>query len=153
VFGFVSDVEAGTTRGSARKLTGSYYTPPSLVNELIKSALEPVMEETIKRHPENPRAALLNLKIIDPACGSGHFLLAAARRMATELARLETGSDVPDDELVRQRALRQVVQLCIYGVDRNPLAVELCRTALWMETLEPGKPLTFLEPHIQCGDS
>lgn len=153
VFGFVSDVEAGTTRGSARKLTGSYYTPPSLVNELIKSALEPVMEETIKRHPENPRAALLNLKIIDPACGSGHFLLAAARRMAAELARLETGSDVPDDELVRQRALRQVVQHCIYGVDRNPLAVELCRTALWMETLEPGKPLAFLEPHIQCGDS
>src|SRR5690606_8852738 len=89
VFGFVSDVEAGTTRGSARKLTGSYYTPPSLVNELIKSALEPVMEETIKRHPDNPRAALLNLKIIDPACGSGHFLLAAARRMATELPRLE----------------------------------------------------------------
>ncbi|MFO7256012.1 MAG: N-6 DNA methylase, partial [Bacillota bacterium] len=152
VFGFVSDVEAGTTRGSARKLTGSYYTPPSLVNELIKSALEPVMEETIKRHPDNPRAALLNLKIIDPACGSGHFLLAAARRMAAELARLETGSDTPD-ELVRQRALRQVVQHCIYGVDRNPLAVELCRAALWMETLEPGKPLTFLEPHIQCGDS
>ena len=152
VFGFVSDVEAGSTRGSARKLTGSYYTPSSLVNELIKSALEPVMEETIKRHPDNPRAALLNLKIIDPACGSGHFLLAAARRMAAELARLETGSDTPD-ELVRQRALRQVVQHCIYGVDRNPLAVELCRAALWMETLEPGKPLTFLEPHIQCGDS
>src|SRR5690606_23251179 len=95
---------------------------------------------------------LLGLKIIDPACGSGHFLLAAARRIAAELARIEAGSDTPD-ELARQHALREVVQHCIYGVDRNPLAVELCRTALWIETVEPGKPLTFLDPHIRCGDS
>ena len=95
---------------------------------------------------------MLKLSIIDPACGSGHFLLAAARRMAAEIARLQAGADTPD-EYQRQHALREVVRHCIYGVDRNPLSVELCKTALWIETVEPGKPLTFLDAHIQCGDS
>src|SRR5690606_14600579 len=83
-FGFVGDANGEKAKGSERKLTGSYYTPAPLVNELIKSALEPVMAEAIKANPENPRQALLGLKIVDPACGSGHFLLAAARRMAAE---------------------------------------------------------------------
>src|SRR5690606_34159401 len=83
-FGFVGEANGEKTKGSERKLTGSYYTPAALVNELIKSALEPVMAEAIKANPENPRQALLGLKIVDPACGSGHFLLAAARRMAAE---------------------------------------------------------------------
>ncbi|HEY9069977.1 MAG TPA: DNA methyltransferase, partial [Candidatus Ozemobacteraceae bacterium] len=96
--------------------------------------------------------ALLRIRIIDPACGSGHFLLAAARRMAAEIARIESASDVPDEE-TRRHALREVVRHCIYGVDKNPLAVELCRTALWIETIEPGKPLSFLDAHIRCGDS
>src|SRR5690606_33842985 len=82
----------------------------------------------------------------------GHFLLAAARRIAHEVSRIEAGSDTPD-ESARQHALREVVQHCIYGVDRNPMAVELCRTALWIETIEPGKPLSFLDAHIRCGDS
>lgn len=151
-FGFVGEGNGEKTKGSERKLTGSYYTPAALVNELIKSALEPVMAQAIKVNPTDPRAALLDLKIVDPACGSGHFLLAAARRMAAEIARIEAGSDTPD-EAVRQHALREVVQHCIFGVDRNPLAVELCRTALWIETIEPGKPLSFLDHHIQCGDS
>ena len=151
-FGFVGEANGDKTKGSERKLTGSYYTPAALVNELIKSALEPVMADAIKSHPRDPRQAILNLKIVDPACGSGHFLLAASRRMAAEIARIEAGSDTPD-EAARQHALREVVQHCIYGVDRNPLAVELCRTALWIETIEPGKPLTFLDHHIQCGDS
>jgi Eco57I restriction-modification methylase len=107
---------------------------------------------TIKSNTADPRSALLSLKIVDPACGSGHFLLAAARRIAAEIARIEAGTDTPD-EAARQHALREVLQRCIYGVDRNPFAVELCRTALWIETVEPGKPLTFLEPHIRCGDS
>lgn len=139
-------------RGSERKSTGSYYTPSSLVNELIKSALEPVLAKAIEENPTNPRQAILELSVVDPACGSGHFLLAAARRMAAELARLEADGNVPDEH-VRRRALREVVQHCIYGVDKNPLAVELCRVALWMETVEPGKPLSFLDAHIQCGDS
>ena len=151
-FGFIGDGNGDKTRGSERKLTGSYYTPSALVNELIKSALEPVLTQAVADHPENPRAAILNLKVLDPACGSGHFLLAAARRMAAEIARIESGTDT-SDEAARQHALREVVQHCIYGVDRNPLAVELCKTALWIETVEPGKPLTFLDSHIQLGDS
>jgi hypothetical protein len=151
-FGFAGEANGEKTKGSERKLTGSYYTPAALVNELIKSALEPVMAEAIKANPADPRAALLDFKIVDPACGSGHFLLAAARRLAAEIARIEAGSDTPD-EAARQHALREVVQHCIYGVDRNPLSVELCRTALWIETIEPGKPLGFLDHHIQCGDS
>lgn len=152
VFDFVDGANGEKTKGSVRKLTGSYYTPAALVNELIKSALEPVMAKALKAKPSDPRSALLDLKIIDPACGSGHFLLAAARRLAAEIARIEAGSDTPP-EAARQHALREVVQHCIYGVDCNPLAVELCRTALWIETIEPGKPLTFLDHHIQCGDS
>ncbi len=150
-FAFVGDA-GGEVKGTARKLTGSYYTPPALVAELIKSALVPVIERTLREHPNEPRAALLRLKVVDPACGSGHFLLAAARRLAAEIARLDAGPDTPGETL-RQQALREVVRHGIYGVDRNPLAVELCRTALWMETVEPGKPLTFLDAHIRCGDS
>jgi hypothetical protein len=151
-FGFVGEGNGEKTKGSARKLTGSYYTPAPLVNELIKSALEPVMAQAVAASPGDPRAALLNLKVVDPACGSGHFLLAMARRIAAEIARIEARSDTPE-EAARQHALREVVQHCIHGVDRNPLAVELCRTALWIETVEPGKPLTFLDSHILCGDS
>jgi hypothetical protein len=151
-FGFLGDNARGDASGSDRKTSGSYYTPSVLVNELIKSALEPVIEKTISENRDDPRKALLALNIIDPACGSGHFLLAAARRLALEIAKLEAGANTPD-ERQRQHALREVVQHCIYGVDRNPLSVELCKTALWIETVEPSKPLTFLDPHIQCGDT
>ncbi|HEY3489803.1 MAG TPA: N-6 DNA methylase [Candidatus Deferrimicrobiaceae bacterium] len=151
-FAFVGDESGDRGKGSERKLSGSYYTPQSLVGELIKSALEPVIAKTLADHPADPRAALLSLKIIDPACGSGHFLLAAARRVAMEVARLDADADIPD-ELLRRHALREVVRYCIHGVDRNPLAVELCKTALWLETVEPGRPLGFLDAHIRCGDS
>ena len=149
-FAFIGDGNGERAKGSERKRTG--YTPPSLVSELIKSTLDPVIADAVKARPEDPRAAILDLKVVDPACGSGHFLLAASRRLTAEIARIESGSDTPD-EGARQHALREVVQHCIYGVDRNPLAVELCKTSLWMETVEPGKPLTFLDPHILQGDS
>ncbi len=149
-FGFVGDgLSREKGKGSERKLTGSYYTPASLVNELIKSTLEPVLAAAVAEHPENPRKAILALRVIDPACGSGHFLLAAARRMAAEIVRCEAASG----EAAHQQALRSVVQHCIYGVDRNRLAVELCQTALWIEAVQPGKPLTFLHAHIRHGDS
>ena len=151
-FSFLGDGNEEKVKGSARKLSGSYYTPPSLVNELIKSALEPVLAQAVADHPANPKKAILDLNVIDPACGSGHFLLAAARRMAAEIVRIESDSE-SSDESARQHALREVVQHCIYGVDKNELAVELCKTALWIETVEPGKPLTFLNAHIQHGDS
>ncbi|GIV55420.1 MAG: hypothetical protein KatS3mg040_0188 [Candidatus Kapaibacterium sp.] len=95
---------------------------------------------------------LLSIRVLDPACGSGHFLLAAARRLGKELARIRTGEDEPSPERTRE-AIRDVVAHCIYGVDKNPLAVELCRVALWLEAHSPGKPLTFLDHRIRCGDS
>lgn len=151
-FAFVGDDEGGIVRGSERKLSGSYYTPDVLVQELLRLALDPLVERTIRAHPSQPREALLRLKLLDPACGSGHFLLGAARRLADAVARLDMDESLPD-ETVRRRALREVVRRCIYGADRNPLAVELCKTALWIEALEPGRPLSFLDAHIKCGDS
>ncbi len=152
-FGFVGDEEDETaSSGHARKLTGSYYTPDALVQELIESALAPVVQQRLDENPANPKQALLEIRVCDPACGSGHFLLAAARRLAAELARVTAGSDQPTDADYRH-ALREVVRHCIYGVDMNPLAVELCRTALWLEAIEPGKPLSFLDAHIQLGNS
>ena len=98
------------------------------------------------------RKALLAIRVCDPACGSGHFLLAAARRLGKELARVQTGEDEPAPERVRE-AVREVVAHCIYGVDKNPLAVDLCRVALWLESYAAAKPLTFLDHRICCGDS
>ena len=140
--------------GSDRKTTGSYYTPPELVGQLIKSALEPVIADKLqglKTLPEQ-EAALLNLRVCDPACGSGHFLLAAARRIGKELAICRTGETQPAPEPLR-KAIRDVVQNCIYGVDLNPLAVDLCKVALWIEGFNRGMPLNFLDHRIKCGNS
>jgi hypothetical protein len=141
----------GETKGNARKTTGSYYTPDSLVQVLLDSALEPVVTDTLANHPENPVEALLGLAIVDPACGSGHFLLAAARRLASHVARFSANGTPSAAEY--RHALRQVVGRCIYGVDLNPMAVELCKVSLWMEAVEPGLPLTFLNSHIQHGNA
>jgi hypothetical protein len=208
-FGFVGISDEGSTSGNARKTSGSYYTPDSLVQELIKSALEPVIRQRLAearaladqpwssvvreieadpvKHgyvraylekqaglaagapldalgraweaiPAVARAnplcaeALLALTVCDPSCGSGHFLLAAARRLAERLAELRApdGAVRPDDY---RHALREVASRCLYGVDINPMAVELCRVALWLETVDPGKPLGFLNHHIRCGNS
>lgn len=149
-FEFVGEGEG--TAGSERKLSGSYYTPASLVNELLRTAVDPVIEEAKRNNPDNPRKALLELKVIDPACGSGHFLLAAARRLAIEIARLDQAGEM-SEEAARRHALREVIQSCIYGVDKNELALELCKTALWIEAVEPGRPLNFLDAHLRCGDS
>ncbi|MBI5525931.1 MAG: N-6 DNA methylase [Deltaproteobacteria bacterium] len=138
--------------GSERKTTGSYYTPPELVGELVKSALEPVIQDRLASRPKEPEKALLSIRVCDPACGSGHFLLAAARRIGKELARVRTGDEEPAPERVRE-AIRDVVTHCIYGVDRNPLAVDLCRVALWLESHTGNKPLTFLDHRIRFGDS
>ncbi|MCK9504768.1 MAG: N-6 DNA methylase [Porticoccaceae bacterium] len=151
-FGFAGLTSDGSTQGNARKTSGSYYTPDSLVQELIQSALEPVIEQRLADNPANPTEALLNIKVIDPACGSGHFLLAAARRLAERLAALRRseGAVKPQDY---RHALREVISHCIFGVDRNPMALELCRTALWLEGFEEGRPLSFLDHHLQCGDA
>ena len=141
--------------GGGRKSSGSYYTPRELVQELIGSALVPVMEQRLKdagRDPAKQEQALRSMTVIDPAAGSGHFLLAAARRVARELARVRTGEREPAPEAVRT-AMRDVVPSCIYGVDKNPMAVDLCKVGLWIEGHEPGRPLSFLDHHIKHGDS
>lgn len=144
---------AGTdeSRGHARKTSGSYYTPDELVQLLLDSALDPVVERAVQANPGAPAEALLDLTVVDPACGSGHFLLATARRLADHVARIRaSGSPTPDEY---QHALRDVVRRCIHGVDLNPLAVELCKVSLWMESIDPGLPLTFLESHIRHGNA
>lgn len=152
-FSFLGDESAnGEGRGSERRLSGSYYTPDALVQEVLRSTLDPLIKRKLHDNPADPRAALLCLRVLDPACGSGHFLLGAARHLAAQMARLDSDDDLPD-EAVRRHALREVVRRCIYGVDRNPLSVELCRTALWIEAVEPGMPLSFLDAHIRCGDA
>ncbi|MBI3455025.1 MAG: N-6 DNA methylase [Candidatus Rokubacteria bacterium] len=142
--------ELTTAGGHERKTTGSYYTPASLIRCLLDSALDPVLEEAARR--PDPERAILDLKVCDPACGSGHFLIAAAHRIARRLAAIRTRDDEPSPDATRT-ALRDVIGHCLYGVDVNPMAVELCKVSLWMEALEPGKPLSFLEHRILCGNS
>jgi hypothetical protein len=140
--------------GSERKSTGSYYTRPTLVRELIESALVPVMQDrlTSAKDNEKKQQTILAMSVCDPACGSGHFLLAAARRLGRELAKVKTGEEEPTPEEFHL-AVRDVISHCVYGVDVNPLAVDLCKLALWLEGHWTGKPLSFLDHRIKCGNS
>jgi hypothetical protein len=142
------------TGSGQRKQTGSYYTPSELVDELIRSALDPVIVDRLKaaRTPADQERVLLSISVCDSATGSGHFLLAAARRIARELARVKAGDREPSPA-ERREALRQVIRHCIYGVDANPLAVDLCKMALWLEGHDAGLPLTFLDHRIKLGNS
>jgi hypothetical protein len=142
--------ELATVSGNERKTTGSYYTPSSLVNCLLDSALDPVLNAACAQ--PDPEKAILALKVCDPSCGSGHFLIAAAHRIAKKLAAVRTGIE-ESGPAERRTALRDVVRRCIYGVDINPMAVEICKIGLWIESIEPGKPFSFLDAHIQCGNS
>lgn len=152
------DFATGTTRGD----TGSHYTPDELVQKLVKAEVDPTIDEALakvkakglagKAYAEEAEKALLSLRILDSACGSGHMLLGAARRIGLELARMRHDEDQPSPPHLRQ-AVREAISHCLYGVDMNPLAVELCKVALWLEAHEPGKPLGFLDHRVKCGDS
>ncbi len=149
------DTDAGpfllvTRPGHERKTTSSYYTHSQLIKCVLDSALDPLVDEALSK--PDPEKALLGLKLCDPACGSGHFLIAAVDRLAKHLARIRTGDDEPSLTAI-QHAKRDIIGRCIFGVDLNPMAVELCKVSLWMEALEPGKPLGFLDLQIQCGNS
>ncbi|MFI0542692.1 Eco57I restriction-modification methylase domain-containing protein [Streptomyces sp. WSLK1-3] len=149
--------------GNTRKTTGSYYTPASLIGCLLDSTLDPVIRDAVKRGEEaavksgaaDPADAivdaLLSLTVCDPACGSGHFLVASARRIAKQVAAVRERNPEPTLDAVRH-ALHEVVARCIYGVDLNPMAVELAKVSLWLEALEPGKPLGFLDAHVKHGN-
>jgi hypothetical protein len=156
--------------GTGRSSSGSHYTPEELVQPLIKHSLDYLLEDREKlvrkeidqlklRGTEKATLReqvatkhLLSLKVADVACGSGHILLSAARRIAMVYAALVEESDQPTPSGMRH-ATREVIRHCIYGVDKNPLAVELCKVALWLEAHNPGEPLSFLDHRIKCGDA
>ena len=139
--------------GDERSRTGSHYTPEELVQPLLKHSLDYLIADALKKPAvAEKERALLALKVCDVACGSGHILLAAARRIGAALAVLRTGDDQPSPAAFRE-AVRDVIRHCIYGMDLNPLAVELCKVALWLEAHVPGQPLTFLDHRIHCGNA
>ncbi|MEU5641924.1 Eco57I restriction-modification methylase domain-containing protein [Streptomyces milbemycinicus] len=149
--------------GNSRKTTGSYYTPSSLIECLLDTTLDPVIDDAVKRggkraaeagHPDPADDIvdeLLSLTVCDPACGSGHFLVASARRIAKRVASVRERNPEPTVDAMRH-ALHEVVARCIYGVDLNPMAVELAKVSLWIEAMEPGKPLGFLDAHVKHGN-
>lgn len=142
-----------TLAGNDRKTSGSYYTPSELVELVLDTALEPILDDVEKRArtPEERAEALLALKVCDPTVGSAHFLVAAARRIALRLAVARTGEldPTPTDY---SNALHDVVGSCLYGVDLNPMAADLAKVSLWLTAMTPGKPLSFLDHHIKVGN-
>jgi hypothetical protein len=141
-------------RGMERKETGSYYTDPGLVDELIQSALEPVVKDRVDSDApaDVQEQQLLDITVCDPACGSGAFLIAANNFLGQQLAEIRSDSLYPDERTVRQ-ARRAVVQHCLYGVDLNPMAVELAKVSLWINSAVEDKPLNFLDHRIKQGNS
>jgi methylase of polypeptide subunit release factors len=136
--------------GNERKTTGSYYTPTALIANLLDSALEPVLDEAARSR--EPEQAILDLRVLDPACGSGHFLIAAAQRIATRLASIRTGETTATPAAIRH-AMRDVVGRSLYGIDVNPMALELAKVNLWLAAVEPGRPLSFLDHHLVRGNA
>lgn len=141
---------AGPRRASLRKATGSFYTPSALTHFLVRRTLAPLVEGA-------PPADILRLRVLDPAMGSGAFLVAACRYLASsyERALVAAGSLRPGDASEADRAgfRRLVAQRCLYGVDRNPMAVQLARLSLWLTTLARDRPLGFLDHRLRAGDS
>lgn len=157
--GRASPVDRDRRRGPApvlartsteRKATGAFYTPRAVTEFLVRRALHPLVEN-------RSAAAILDLRIVDPAMGSGAFLVAACRYLAAAMERalVRAGEWSEDDAAGRRRAelRRLVAQRCLYGVDRNPVAVQLTRLSLWLATLAGDRPLTFLDHHLAVGDS
>lgn len=150
-----ADIAQGTFEltslaGNDRKKTGAYYTPTSLTETLLDSSLEPLLDRAVAE--ADPEAALLALRVCDPACGSGHFLVAAARRIAGRLATVRAEGAEPTETQMRQ-AMHDVVSLCIYGVDVNPQAAELAKVGLWLEGMTAGCALNLLDGHIKVGNA
>ncbi len=165
-----------------RKATGSYYTPDYIVEYIVENTLAPKVEEKLENHPseeeikqmappdednkdeelkqqreaENKKiAAILELNVCDPAMGSGHFLTEATEYLAKKIYHGVPlrHQEIDENEEELTWAKRQIVQNCIYGVDINPLATELAKLSLWIETMSKGKPLNFLDHHLKVGNS
>jgi hypothetical protein len=136
--------------GGQRASTGAHYVPTALVDCLLGTALDPVLDAASESR--QAEQALLSVTVCDPACGSGRFLVAAARRIANRVAAAREHTPAPSAEALRQ-ALRDVVENCVYGVDLSDMAVELAKVCLWLESAEPGKALSFLDDHVKQGNS
>ena len=136
----------GPSEQHERKATGSYYTPTALVENLLDCTLDPAINSALSA--EDPENRLLDLMILDPACGSGYFLVAAARRLGSALARQRSTQRHPADDEI-ELAVREVVEKCIFGVDIDPIAVELCKIALWSCAGSKGMPVSG----VRCGNS
>ena len=150
--------ESGEASGERRMANGGTGVPP---HSPLTTPHSPSADEVAQlwrstplaiRHSLFAEQALLALKVCDMAAGSGHFIIRAGHRIARHLARVRSGEEEPSPR-VYQTALRDVIGHCLYGVDINPMAVELCKVTLWLEAIEPGKPLSFLDHHIRCGNS
>ncbi|RYZ41588.1 MAG: hypothetical protein EOO71_11475 [Myxococcaceae bacterium] len=140
--------------GAERRRTSSHYTPRSLSAPIVRRALEPLLK-TMGPHPSSER--LLNLKICDPAMGSGAFLVETCRFLADQVVaawhREGLVKVTLKDDDVLMRARRLVAQRCLYGVDKNPWAVKLAKLSLWLVTLAKAEPFTFLDHALKCGDA
>ena len=138
-----------------RRRTGSHYTPRSLTEPIVTHALEPAFE---RLGPDAMPDQILDLKVCDPAMGSGAFLVEACRAIASRLVAAwsrwpETRPAIPADEDEELHARRLVAQRCLYGVDKNPRAVDLAKLSLWLATLAKDHEFTFLDHALKCGDS
>ncbi len=138
-----------------RRRSGSHYTPRSLTEPIVRHALEPTFE---RLRAEATPDQVLDIKVCDPACGSGAFLVEACRQLGERLEAAwgfhkELKPTIPSDEDEALHARRLVAQRCIYGVDKNPLAVDLARLSLWLATLAREHEFTFLDHAIKAGDS
>ena len=167
-------------RSGQRKSTGSYFTPSYIVDHLLELALEPALQDHLERlktlDDDDAARALFDFRVADIACGSGHFLIGAIDRIERafsgflaernlgavrkeladlansarrQLGRLEDEMPIEDGQLLR----RLIARRCIYGVDLNPVAVQLARLAVWIHTFVPGLPLSLLDHNLVCGNS
>ncbi|MCB9126958.1 MAG: N-6 DNA methylase [Ardenticatenales bacterium] len=142
-----------------RKASGSYYTPDYIVQYIVEQTLGPLVDELETTHADNPTKlaeAILALNVVDPAAGSGHFLVGATDYLAQRMVQRDlqpTAGDALSGETALAYWRRRVVASCIYGVDLNPLAVELAKLSLWLNTVAKDRPLSFLDHHIRVGNS
>ncbi|MFJ9371322.1 Eco57I restriction-modification methylase domain-containing protein [Nocardia sp. NPDC101769] len=143
---FTLDIAAGNDR----KKSGSYYTPSALIDLVLDEALDPLIDEALRT--ANPEQSLLALTVVDPACGSGHFVVAAARRIASAVATIRTGDTEPNPAALRA-ATADVIEHCVYGVDLNDLAIEITKVALWLEAFDAERPFPFLDAHFRVGNA
>jgi hypothetical protein len=140
--------------GEERRRTGSHYTPRVMTEPIVEEALRPIWEQMGDQPtPEQ----ILALKVCDPAMGSGAFLVQACRQLAAELVTAwdvhDRLSEVPPEDEPLLHARRLIAQRCLYGVDRNPFAVQLAKLSLWLVTLAKNHSFMFLDHALKCGDS